>query len=140
MSQIQNPKKKKKKGQRKHILLLSQNWCSTILICGAHSVRRMTYTFFFTAFDFLVKSQEYYSCIKTHLSGPWLRRISNQLQVNRNSRGVPLWCSRLRIWYCHHSNGGRCCGVDSIPGPGPFTCHGRSQKKKKNLQKRMYKP
>lgn len=42
-------------------------------------------TCFFTAFHFQVKSQEDYSCTETHLSGPWLRRISNQLKLKKKT-------------------------------------------------------
>ena len=38
--------------------------------------------------------------------------------------GLPLWCRRLRIWH------GRCCGMGSIPGPGPSTCRGQKQANK----------
>ena len=43
-------------------------------------------------------------------------------------RGVPLWCSGLRIWSCHCSSSGHCCGTGSILGPGTFTCcrHGQN--------------
>ena len=28
--------------------------------------------------------------------------------------GVPLWHSRLRIWHCHCSGLGHCCGIGSL--------------------------
>ena len=34
----------------------------------------------------------------------------------------------LRIWHCHCSSSGHCCGVGSIPGLGTSTCCGHSQK------------
>ena len=45
--------------------------------------------------------------------------------------GVPVWCSRLRIWHCHCSGSGRWCGMGSIPGPGTSSCRRRGLKKKK---------
>ena len=44
--------------------------------------------------------------------------------------GVPLWHSGLRIWCCHCSSLGHCCGAGSIPGPGTSICYGCGQKKK----------
>ena len=44
-------------------------------------------------------------------------------------RGIPLSCGGLRIWHCHCSSLGHCCGVGSIPGPGTSTCHGCSPQK-----------
>ena len=41
------------------------------------------------------------------------------------------WCSKLKIWRCHHSGAGCCCGVGSIPVLGfnmPIFC-GHVQKK-----------
>ena len=37
-----------------------------------------------------------------------------------------LWNSRLKIWHCHCSSVGCCCGSCSIPGLRTFTCHGHS--------------
>ena len=48
---------------------------------------------------------------------------------------VLLWHSGLRIWHYHCSGLGCCCGADSVPGLGSFTCCGRGQKNKK-----IYKP
>ena len=61
--------------------------------------------------------------------------------LNEKSKGLgfPLWCSRLRIWCCHCSRLGRCCGVASIPGLGNFICHEhstRSPPKKKRERKK----
>ena len=41
------------------------------------------------------------------------------------------WCGKLKIWRCHHSGAGCCCGVGSIPVLGfnmPIFC-GHVQKK-----------
>ena len=42
--------------------------------------------------------------------------------------GLLLRCSGLRIWYCHCSSLGGCCGPGLIPDPGTSTCHGYIQK------------
>ena len=47
--------------------------------------------------------------------------------------GVPLWCSTLRIW-CHCSSSGYCCGMVSIPGSGPSTCCRWKKKEKRKLE------
>ena len=49
----------------------------------------------------------------------------------KSTLAVPLWSSGLRIWHCHCSSRGHCCGSGSIPGPGTSTCHGHGQKNKK---------
>ena len=36
---------------------------------------------------------------------------------------VPLWCSSLRVWWCH------CSGSGLILGPGNSICLGRAKKK-----------
>ena len=41
--------------------------------------------------------------------------------------GVPWWRSKLRISCCCGCGLSHCCGLDSIPGPGPTTCHRCSQ-------------
>ena len=41
-----------------------------------------------------------------------------------------MWHSRLRIWCCHCSCLGRCCGACSTPGPGTASCHRHGQEKK----------
>ena len=48
----------------------------------------------------------------------------------KESQGIPLWCSGLKIWGFHCSRSGRCYGMGSIPGRGSSTCHGHSKKKK----------
>ena len=45
--------------------------------------------------------------------------------------GVPLRHSRLRIWCCHYSSLGPCCGSGLIPGLGTSTCRGCGQNEKK---------
>ena len=46
------------------------------------------------------------------------------------SHGVPWWLSGLRIWHCHCSSLGYCCGVGLIPGLRTSTCceHGQINK------------
>ena len=46
--------------------------------------------------------------------------------------GVSLWHSQLRIWHCHCSGSGHCCGMGLILGPGTSACHGCGQKGKNN--------
>ena len=36
--------------------------------------------------------------------------------------GTPLWCNGLGIWQCHCNDGGQCCDVGLIPGPGTSPC------------------
>ena len=43
--------------------------------------------------------------------------------------GVLVWPSGLRIWCCHCSGLGLCCGTGWIPGLGISICCGCSQKK-----------
>ena len=55
--------------------------------------------------------------------------------------GVPLWCNGLRIWLCHCSSSGLCCGARSIPGRGNFCMLlVWSKKKKKKKKKTWYHP
>ena len=42
--------------------------------------------------------------------------------------GVPLWCTKLRIWHCH-CRGLGCWGSGLIPAPGTSTFHRYGQKK-----------
>ena len=51
--------------------------------------------------------------------------------VNKTTPRLPLWCSRLRIWWCHCSGLGHCCGEGSVPGLGISICQGASKMKKK---------
>ena len=46
---------------------------------------------------------------------------------------VPLWRSKLRIWHCHCSGSGQCCGVGSIPGLGTSTYSRHGQNFLKNF-------
>ena len=48
--------------------------------------------------------------------------------------GVSLWYSGLKIWHCHCSSLGPCCGVALIPGPGTSICHRSGKKEKTNKQ------
>ena len=50
--------------------------------------------------------------------------------------GVALRLSGLRIWQCHCSGSGCCCGVDLIPGPGISPCHRLYQKKRKKERRK----
>ena len=50
--------------------------------------------------------------------------------------GIPLWCSRFGTWH-HCCGSGHCCGVSSIPAPGTSTFHRYSQKKKRNVLKKL---
>ena len=43
--------------------------------------------------------------------------------------GGLLWLSVLRIWHCHYSDLGPCCGSCSVPGAGTSTCCRWGQKK-----------
>ena len=56
---------------------------------------------------------------------------SFDLLVSRKGIKFPLGYSRLRIWLCHYSGSGRCCGAGSISGRKTYTCLAGSQKKKK---------
>ena len=53
---------------------------------------------------------------------------------------VALWCSRLKIQYCHCSSLGHCCGTGSFTVSGTSTCHGYGhtyQKQNKTKQKNL---
>ena len=60
-------------------------------------------------------------------SFPLLLQHCKLNSLKEHKSGVPLRCSGLRIWHCHRSGPGCCCGVVSIPGLGTPTCHGRGQ-------------
>ena len=60
-------------------------------------------------------------------SFPLLLQHCKLNSLKEHKSGVPLRCSGLRIWHCHCSGPGCCCGVVSIPGLGTPTCHGRGQ-------------
>ena len=45
--------------------------------------------------------------------------------------GVLLCLSRLRIWCCHCSGLGCCCGAGLIPVLGTSTCHRHGQKRRR---------
>ena len=36
--------------------------------------------------------------------------------------GIPLWHKRLKMWHCHCSGSGCCCGEGLIPGPETSIC------------------
>ena len=50
-----------------------------------------------------------------------------------------MWCSLLKIWYCHCSRWGHCCGTGLIPGLGtsklPYAA-GTAEKKERERRKR----
>ena len=54
--------------------------------------------------------------------------------------GVLLWRSRLRVWHCHHSGLGHCCGGGSWPGNFhmPRTHQKKKKKKKTEIVNVMY--
>ena len=56
-------------------------------------------------------------------------------------RGVPLWCSGLRIQHYYCSGFGHCGGVGSIPDPGTSTYAANMAKRKKerNREKKLLK-
>ena len=57
--------------------------------------------------------------------------------------GVPLWCSRLRIWHWHNGGSGVCPSSGSIPGgPGNFHMPQVWLKKKKTVvcSRNLYHP
>ena len=65
------------------------------------------------------------------LEDQWVNRRKCPITSQYKCRlGVPLWCSRLRIWHCHRS------GLGSVPGPGTSTCCrcGQEKEKKKCYQ------
>ena len=47
--------------------------------------------------------------------------------LGKKTQRIPWWPSRLGIQHCHCCGLGLCGGIDSIPGPGNFTCSGRGQ-------------
>ena len=52
--------------------------------------------------------------------------------------GVPVWCSGLRIWHCHCSWSGQCCGTVSILDPEtPWPALWVQPKKIKNKKKSL---
>ena len=56
----------------------------------------------------------------------------------RRTRGVSLWHGWLRIRHFYCRGEGCCCGEGSIPGLGASTCHGPSQKKKRERKRRTW--
>ena len=56
----------------------------------------------------------------------WISNIRVVGDIKEEHVGVPLWCSGLRVWCCHCSSLGHCCGWGSIPGPGTFKCGAHS--------------
>ena len=48
----------------------------------------------------------------------------------RHCEELPLWHSGLRIWCCHCSTSGGCCGSGSVPGPGTSTSYSPGQRRK----------
>ena len=54
----------------------------------------------------------------------------------KKKQTLGVWHSWLRILCCHCRGSGCCCGVGSVPDPGPYTCHGHRPKKKKQKKER----
>lgn len=52
-------------------------------------------------------------------------------------KGVLLWWSRLKIWLCHFSGLGCCCGSSSVPSPRTSICCRQKKKKFKVFQKSL---
>ena len=57
-----------------------------------------------------------------------------------NRAGVPWWHRRLRIWSCHCSGSGHCCGTGLISGPGNSICCKHGQKRKKRERAEVQSP
>ena len=65
--------------------------------------------------------------------------MAPKAQAIKAKIGVPLLCSGLRVWRCHCTSSGCCCGTGSIPGPGTSSCCRCGQKQKqKEKKKRDY--
>jgi len=79
MEQKWNSKRRKKRAHPPLIPKLVLNQIACVEYCSSEQWD----THLFTGFEFLVKSQKYYSCFKMHLPGPWLRKVSNQLQLKK---------------------------------------------------------
>ena len=56
------------------------------------------------------------------------RRMGQRCMKIQTAVRVPMGLRRLCFWHYHCSCSGRCCGAGLIPGPGPLSCHGCSQK------------
>ena len=59
---------------------------------------------------------------------------NDEAQAKKAEQGVLLWLTGLRIWRCHCSGLGHCCGTGLIPGWGTSTCQGYAQKRRKKRQ------
>ena len=72
--------------------------------------------------------------LSPHVLGCFLFFLSSYSILSNDSnnmkKGVPLWCSRLRIQHCYCSSSSHCYGSGSIPDPGTSTCCRCSQKEK----------
>ena len=85
-----------------------------------HTLLSTLYALSFLIFTIIPKRRLLLSIF--HLLGNW------------NSNGVLLWLSGLRIWHCHCSSSGCCCGVGSIPSLGTSPSHRHGQKKKNGVR------
>lgn len=70
---------------------------------------------------------------------------NSKYQPPKNYHGVPSWCSELRIWWCHCSGPGCCCGAVWIPGLRTSTATGAAKQTNKqtnllNKQKATLSP
>lgn len=61
-----------------------------------------------------------------HLSMPSYCLLVSIVCNQKLAVRVLLWCSALRIWHCHWSGLGQCCGVGLNSGLGTLTYHGHS--------------
>jgi len=61
-------------------------------------------------------------------------------EVRYSKIGVPWWLGRLKIQCCHCCGSGRCCGSDSVLGPGTSTCsrHGQEKNKERNTKMKLF--
>ena len=81
-------------------------------LCGTMDKNRSTLDFYFHSYIFIV-FLAIFSVIQYFFKNEVL--------------GVRWWLKRLKIWFCHCSGSGHCCGVYLIPG------HKHSQKKKNEV-------
>ena len=60
-------------------------------------------------------------------------------KASKQSQGVLLWCSRLRIQHCHYNGPGHCCCAGSNLGqefPHATSAEKKKKKKKKTIKKK----
>ena len=65
------------------------------------------------------------------IASQWVKNLTVAAWVAADAWvGSLAQCGGLRIWCCHGYGIGHSCGLDSVPGPGIFICHGCSDLKK----------